>query len=63
MFCRLVPGWAVYLASYEKLKDLCKFEDTRLNLMWRLNSAGIAGVLVWLVPLPFDVIKSKQMMH
>lgn len=51
---RDVPGWAIYFACFEKLKEM----GTKMNLnekqkvLWVINAGGIAGLLSWVFSMP-----------
>ena len=62
MAWRDVPGWAVYFASYEKMKEVgetmskdwkCSEDQVAMReFFWNLNAGGIAGVISWIVSIP-----------
>jgi hypothetical protein len=68
---RDVPGWAIYFATFEYLKEMgneiCpKFSGSseekqrQLKAIWAINAGGLAGVLSWAFTIPQDIIKNKQ---
>lgn len=69
---RDVPGWAAYFASYDWLKNMSidrfnKIEDDEkrrlARIFWTMNAGGVAGVISWIVSIPQDIVKNKQMTH
>ena len=64
VYLQTVIGFACFFATYEVIKEAVPFEQgTVPAVLWKINAAGIAGIMRWLPPLPLDVIKSKQMTH
>ena len=43
---RDVPGWAVYFATYDKLKQ---YDD---SFAWKCNAGGLAGAISWFICIP-----------
>jgi len=61
---RDVPGWAVYFAAFEWLKEVSpEFQNSCHQFLWTLNAGGVAGVISWIFSLPQDIIKTKQQTH
>ena len=60
LYFQTTIGCAAYFPTYELLKEASMFESgTLAALLWKLNAAGIAGILRWGGTLPLDIIKSK----
>ena len=68
--CRDIPGWAVYFAAFEYLKNFGETllpryssdedKQRKVRSLWAINAGGVAGVLSWVVSIPQDIIKNKQ---
>ena len=67
LMLRDVPGWGVYFATYEALKSCFKIQEakkngtdnTPLNMLIKIWSAGVAGKASWIVSYPFDIVKTQ----
>lgn len=66
------PGWAIYFAIYQYLKEYGERRDYWAHddkdrrwkeLLWRLNSGGIGGAIAWAYEIPFDIMKTRQQAH
>lgn len=56
------PGSAAYFGAYEAIKRSLTPKDADakdLNLMTVLTAGGLAGMAMWSVALPMDVVKSR----
>lgn len=54
------PASGVYFMSYEAIRAWCREHGSRqLEATSALLAGGAAGVLFWVVALPFDVVKSR----
>jgi hypothetical protein len=62
LFCRDVPGWAIYFGAYEFFKT--KFEIpnseflTMRQMIEKMCCGGLAGMASWFVTYPFDTVKT-----
>lgn len=61
ILCRELPAWAVYFPSYRFYEQrLTTPEQTRAEyLLNKFVSGGLAGVTMWTVSYPQDVVKTK----
>ena len=58
---REIPGFAVYITSYEYMCNKLKTPDQELpSVPVMLGAGGVAGMLSWLCNIPVDVIKSRM---
>ncbi|CAI6359216.1 unnamed protein product [Macrosiphum euphorbiae] len=66
LFIRDVPSMGIYMLSYEHLCSMLtklsysEIKKESMPMHVQIVSGGIAGVLSWVLVLPFDVIKSKM---
>ncbi|CAG8466021.1 9290_t:CDS:2 [Cetraspora pellucida] len=58
-FFRDFPGSAAYFGAYEFTKKLLTSSDSTLNPAAVLFAGGMAGVAMWTICIPPDVIKSR----
>ena len=58
---REVPGFSVYITSYQFFCDMITTDDSREDPLFRdsLVAGGLAGVSSWIVNIPIDVVKSR----
>lgn len=56
---RDVPGSAAYFVSYEYFHRLLKKDNESLSIGAVLFAGGMAGVAMWSIAIPPDVIKSR----
>ncbi|KAI8912870.1 mitochondrial carrier domain-containing protein [Entophlyctis helioformis] len=56
---RDVPGSAAYFVAYEFTHRLLKGDSDKLSIGAVLFSGGMAGVAMWSIAIPPDVIKSR----
>ncbi|XP_022173686.1 solute carrier family 25 member 45-like [Myzus persicae] len=65
LFIRDVQSMGIYVLSYEHLCSIMmqlSYSETKIESMpihVQIMSGGVAGLLSWILVLPFDVIKSK----
>ncbi|CAG8597132.1 8708_t:CDS:2 [Cetraspora pellucida] len=58
-FLRDFPGSAAYFGAYEFTKKLLTSSDSTLNPAAVLFAGGMAGVAMWTICIPPDVVKSR----
>lgn len=56
---RDVPGSAAYFVAYEFFYSLLRTRDNSISIGATLFSGGMAGVAMWSIAIPPDVIKSR----
>ena len=62
-FLRDVPTWGIYFGAYTKFKEWVTTENPLLRVIGTMHAAGMAGFFCWILSIPQDVIKNKQMTH
>lgn len=57
---RDVPGSGVYFLAYEVLKKYLMSDEINLGMVGGpILSGGLAGIIMWVVAMPADVLKSR----